>query len=111
MTTPVLDFKRLLAYVGDEPSARQLLAVLDTSLSQDLPRLQAFIDAGDMPAAQGLLHQLKGFVPVFCAVDMVTRVTALEALSKGQDLSALRQMHRQLAPQLEQLLREAREQL
>ena len=111
MTTPILDFERLLAYVGDEPSARQLLGVLEGSLSQDLPRLQAFIDAGDLAAAQGLLHQLKGFVPVFCGPDMVGRVTALEALSKGTDLDAVHQVHQQLAPELEQLLREARAQL
>jgi len=111
MNHPLLDFERLLAYVGDEPSARQLLVALEGSLAQDLPRLQAFMDAGDLAAAQGLLHQLKGFVPVFCGAEMVTQVIALETLSKGQDLTAVRQMHLQLAPQLEQLLREARAQL
>lgn len=114
MTSPnhhCLSLESTLAYVGDMDSAMSLLHTLEQSLQADLPRIQSLLDAGDLSGANRLLHQLKGFAPVFCVDAMVAQVVQVEKLSKGTDLSAVREAYQQLQPQLLQLLVEVQQQL
>lgn len=104
--SPCLSIERALEYIGDMDGVLTLLATLQASLEQDLPEIQARLDAGNLPSAHELLHQLKGFAPVFCADDVVAQVMAVEALSKQTDLAAVRQAYASLAPRLQQLLAE-----
>lgn len=106
-----LSLERTLAYVGDMASAMSLLGTLEQSLQADLPRIQGLLDAGDLTGANRLLHQLKGFAPVFCVDALVAQVVEVERLSKGTDLSAVREAYRLLQPQLQQLLAEVQQQL
>lgn len=106
-----LSLERTLAYVGDMDSARSLLGTLQQSLQGDLPRIQGLLDAGDLNGVNRLLHQLKGFAPVFCVDAMVAQVVEVEKLSKGSDLAAVREAYRLLQPQLQQLLVEVRQEL
>lgn len=109
MTRPpesCLSMARAMDYVGDLTGVIGLLGTLAQCLQDDLPRLQACIDGGDLSGAHRLLHQLKGFVPVFCVDSLVTDVLEAEALSKGQDTQALRQAYARLGPRLHQLLSE-----
>lgn len=106
-----LSIDRTLAYVGDMQGVQSLLATLQQSLQDDLPHIQSRLDAGDLPGANRLLHQLKGFAPVFCTEALVTEVVRVEGLSKGTDLQAVRTAYQQLGPQLDQLLAEVKAQL
>ena len=100
-----------MQYVGDLDGVLNLLGTLQTSLQTDLPRIQTLLDSGDLPGANHLLHQLKGFAPVFCVDTLVAQVVQVEKLSKGDDLQAVRGAYARLQPQLQQLLTEIRARL
>ncbi len=109
MTRPpdtCLSLERAKDYVGDMQGVHSLLGTLGQSLQEDLPAIQACLDAGDLAGANRLLHQLKGFAPVFCVDSLVAEVVQVEMLSKGQDLQAVREAYARLGPQLQQLLAE-----
>lgn len=98
-----LSVERAMEYIGDAHGVMTLLTTLHQTLGEDLPRIQALIDQGDMPGANRLLHQLKGFTPVFCVDSLVALVVKVENLSKHADLTEVRDAYSQLAPQLAQL--------
>lgn len=106
-----LSIDRAMEYVGDMQGVMALLGTLQQSLQDDLPQLQARLDAGDLPGANRLLHQLKGFAPVFCVNHLVAEVVGVEGLSKGTDVQAVRTAYEHLGPQLHQLLTEVQGQL
>lgn len=106
-----LSIERAIEYVGDRASVMSLLVTLQNSLKADLPRISGHLAGGDMGAANGLLHQIKGFAPVFCVDSLVTEVIAVEHLSKGHDLAAAQNAYAALAPKLEELLEEVQQQL
>lgn len=108
---PCLSIERATEYVGDLQGVLGLLGTLSQSLQEDLPEIQAQLDAGNLPGANRLLHQLKGFAPVFCVDSLVAQVVQVEALSKGQDLQAVRTAYAQLGPRLQQLLAEVQARL
>ncbi len=101
-----LSIERAMEYVGDMDGVLALLGTLQQSLQDDLPKIQASLDAGDLPGANRVLHQFKGFAPVFCVDTLVADVVRVEGLSKGIDLRAVREAYAHLGPQLVQLLRE-----
>ena len=103
---PCLSIERATEYVGDLQGVLGLLGTLSQSLQEDLPEIQAQLDAGNLPGANRLLHQLKGFAPVFCVDSLVADVVHVEGLSKGADLSGVRSAYAQLAPRLQQFLAE-----
>ena len=107
-----LDPHRAMDYVGDASGVQHLLATLAQSLAQDLPQLEALLAQGDLPGVNRVLHQFKGFAPVFCVPSLVERIVQVEALSKqaGQ-LTAVRQAYASLGPQLQALLREVQAEL
>lgn len=107
-----LDPHKALEYVGDADGVQHLLATLAQSLAQDLPQLEALLAHADLAGANRLLHQFKGFAPVFCVASLVERIVQVEALSKqpGQ-LAAVREAYATLGPQLHALLQEVQGQL
>lgn len=107
MPTPVyLSIERAMEFIGDEQGVLSLLKTLQQTLSDDLPRIQALLDKGDVYGANRILHQLKGFTPVFCVDSLVETVVKVEELSKHADIIDLRPAYKLLAPQLETLRQE-----
>ena len=107
MPTPMyLSIERAMEFIGDEQGVLSLLKTLQQTLSDDLPRLQDLLEKGDIYGANRVLHQLKGFTPVFCVDSLVETVVKVEDLSKHADISDLRPAYNQLAPQLETLRQE-----
>jgi HPt (histidine-containing phosphotransfer) domain-containing protein len=98
-----LSIERAMEFIGDANGVLSLLKTLQQTLSDDLPRLQELLDKGDVFAANRILHQLKGFTPVFCVDSLVERVVLVEGLSKHAETSEVRNSYDQLAPQLEAL--------
>ena len=103
-----LSIEKAMEFIGDEDSVRTLLETLQQSLADDTPEIQRQLDLGDLAGANRLLHQFKGFAPVFCAPDLVQDIVRVEHLSKGTDLTALREAYAPLAPKLGELLSEVR---
>ncbi len=98
-----LSVERAMEFIGDASGVLSLLKTLHQTLGEDLPRIQALLDKDDMHGANRLLHQLKGFTPVFCVDSLVELVVSVEHLSKHGASSEIRAAYSRLAPQLEQL--------
>ena len=98
-----LSIERAMEFIGDANGVLSLLKTLQQTLSDDLPQLQELLDKGDVYAANRLLHQLKGFTPVFCVDSLVERVVMVEGLSKHAESSEVSAAYDLLAPQLEAL--------
>jgi HPt (histidine-containing phosphotransfer) domain-containing protein len=99
--TPIyLSVNRAMEFIGDADGVLSLLKTLQQTLSEDLPRLEDLLVRGDVDGANRILHQLKGFTPVFCVDSLVEHVVQVEALSKHAEAEELRSAYSQLAPQL-----------
>ncbi len=92
-----------MEFIGDVNGVLSLLKTLHQTLGDDLPRIQAMLDKDDMHGANRLLHQLKGFTPVFCVDSLVEEVVRIEHLSKHAASAEIRGAYSHLAPKLEQL--------
>ena len=110
-STPCLSIERAMEYIGDQQGVQTLLVTLEQSLAEDLPKMATLLDNGDLPGMNRLLHQFKGFAPVFCVPALVDQIVEVEALSKQTDLQAVRLGYGSLAPKLHQLLSEVQAQL
>jgi len=107
--TPLPEFlsiDRAMEFIGDKQGVLTLLKTLHQTLSDDLPRLQTLLDNGDLPGANRILHQLKGFTPVFCVDSLVAHVVQVEDMSKHAEAADLRASYLLLAPKLEALRQE-----
>ena len=107
--TPMPEFlsiDRAMEFIGDKQGVLSLLKTLHQTLSDDLPRLQTLLDKGDVPGANRILHQLKGFTPVFCVDSLVAHVVLIEDMSKQAEAADLRSAYLLLAPKLEALRQE-----
>ena len=98
-----LSIDRAMEFIGDINGVLSLLKTLQQTLSDDLPRLQDLLNKDDVSGANRILHQLKGFTPVFCVDSLVERVVMVEQMSKHGDPAEVRAAYSQLAPQLDQL--------
>ena len=101
-----LSVERAMEFIGDTHGVLSLLKTLQQTLSDDLPRLHDLIEKADVYGANRILHQLKGFTPVFCVDSLVELVVKVEDMSKHADIGDLRVAYNQLAPQLEALRQE-----
>mgnify|MGYP000134242828 CR=1 FL=1 len=98
-----LSVERAMEFIGDANGVFSLLKTLHQTLGDDLPRIQSLLDKDDMHGVNRLLHQLKGFTPVFCVDILVEQVVAIEHLSKHAEHAEVSKAYRLLAPKLEQL--------
>ena len=106
-----LSIERAMEFIGDANGVLSLLKTLEQTLSDDLPRLQDLLSKGDVYGANRILHQLKGFTPVFCVDSLVELVVKVEGISKHADPQELGPAYDQLRPQLEALRMEVHEHL
>jgi HPt (histidine-containing phosphotransfer) domain-containing protein len=78
MTTPpsfaYLSVERGMEFIGDEAGFLSLLKTLHKTLSTDIPLITELLSKDDVNGANRLLHQVKGFAPVFC-VDALVAVS------------------------------------
>jgi HPt (histidine-containing phosphotransfer) domain-containing protein len=98
-----LSIARAMEFIGDAGGVLSLLKTLHQTLGEDLPRIEALLQQDDMLGANRLLHQLKGFTPVFCVDSLVEQVVSVEHLSKHAAPSEVRAAYKHLAPQLQAL--------
>jgi len=89
-STTFLSMAKAVAYLGDAANAQQLLVTLQSTLETEIPKIQDAIASQNFEALQKILHQLKGFAPVFCQDDLVTQISHTEALCKHTDLDELK---------------------
>jgi hypothetical protein len=106
-TAPVyLDTDWALSQIGDVDSMNSMLLMLQESLARDIPLIAELLQAGDVAAANRLLHALKGFIPIFCQAPLCEKVVQVELLSKDSQSRAVGTAYQALQPELEILLAE-----
>ena len=101
-----LSVERGMEFIGDAAGFLSLLQTLHKTLKTDIPEISRLLQLSDVPAANRLLHQLKGFTPVFCVDALVEEVIAVEKLSKQGAPQAVREAFVRLSPKLDQLREE-----
>ena len=95
-----LSTQRAAEFIGDSAGVNRLLGTLKETLDNDLPALRQRMDQVDIQGVNDLLHQFKGFAPVFCVDALVDEVVRVEAMSKNASAAELRSA---LLPLLERL--------
>lgn len=105
---PGFDAVRGVAMLGSDASLRKILKTVASSMTDSLPQIMAALNAGDVHTANGLLHAIKGYVPIFATDDLVAEVTQVEKLSKTEPLAVVAAPFARLMPRLEGLLAEIR---
>jgi HPt (histidine-containing phosphotransfer) domain-containing protein len=103
-----LDTDLALSQIGDVDAMNGMLAMLQDTLAEDIPRIDDFLRTGDVAGANRLLHSLKGFVPIFSGPGLCAHVVQVEAMSKDLRSTTVAPAFLALKPQLEQLLAEVR---
>jgi HPt (histidine-containing phosphotransfer) domain-containing protein len=103
-----LDTDLALSQIGDVEAMNGMLVMLRDTLEQDIPIIDGFLRAGDVANANGLLHSLKGFVPIFSGPELCAHVVLVEGMSKDSHSTTAAPAYLALKPKLEQLLAEVR---
>jgi HPt (histidine-containing phosphotransfer) domain-containing protein len=114
MTTDAFQYlntQRAAEFIGDSAGVNRLLTTLKATLDADLPTLRQRLADGNVQGVNDLLHQFKGFAPVFCVDSLVALVVEVEALSKQAAPEVLQQAMTPLLAQLTVLHREVERQL
>lgn len=110
-----LSMAKAIQYLGDAASAQQLLATLEHTLEIEVPQISSALESKNFEMLQKILHQLKGFAPVFCSDRLVSDITHTESLCKHIDTLALQATalgaSTQLLTDLKSLLLEVKVQL
>ena len=77
-----LSLEKSIAYLGDLQSATGLLATLETTLQNDIFQIEQAIHTHHFELLQKIMHQLKGFAPIFCTDELVNGIVQTENLCK-----------------------------
>lgn len=91
--TAFLDDQRALSWISDSELMLEMLQLMDTSLSVDLPELRQGLSVHAWQAVTQGLHRLKGAVPMFCDAETALQLNAVEQLTKQlalEDCAAIR---------------------
>jgi hypothetical protein len=98
------DAQRGLSMMGSAGTLRKILHTVVDSLSTNLPAIDAALTKNDMVTVNGLLHGMKGYVPIFCSDALIAQVVDAERTSKTGSAAEVAPLYAQLAPKLEALL-------
>jgi signal transduction histidine kinase/DNA-binding response OmpR family regulator len=101
-----LEPERARHFVNRPDVLRQMLSVLDGSLTEDAEGIRQALAQARGPSAAELLHPLKGYLPVFCAEPLVRDITELEGLCRRGEVEAARPVADRVLPALETLAHE-----
>lgn len=94
--------------MASEAALRKILATVLVSLSADVPAIDAALQAGDVATANRMLHDLKGYLPIFASDPLIACVVAVEKLSKTESAAVVQVPYAQLGPELHGLLADIR---
>lgn len=101
-----LDIPAAKAQLDDEAVVRDILTMVQASLVTDIPAVDAYLSQGNLAGAQGLLHPLKGYIPLFSVPALAQQLTDAEKSCKGSDVAVAQSTYATVRPELEALLAE-----
>ena len=99
-----LNTEHAVEQFGDVEALMPMLTMLEESLARDIGQIAALLGAGDVDAANRMLHPMKGFLPLFCKEAICTELNAVEMLSKNGSVAEVAPAYAALQPKLERLL-------
>lgn len=99
-----LNTEHAVEQFGDVEALVPMLTMLEESLSRDVGQIAELLGAGDAPAANRLLHPMKGFLPLFCNEELCAELGDVEMLSKKGSAAEVAPAYAALQPKLEHLL-------
>lgn len=99
-----LDVARGVGMMGSETVLRSILVTVLTSLSADVPTIEAALQTGDVVTASRLLHAIKGYLPIFASDNLIEQVVTIEKLSKTEPIAVVQVFYQKLGPELHALL-------
>lgn len=103
---PLLDSAKGAGMMGSSDALKRILATVATSMTDSLPKIDAALQAGDVKTADGLLHALKGYMPIFAADALADEVARVEKIAKTASIDVVGPLYAELAPHLRALLAE-----
>ncbi len=103
-----LNAARGIGMMGSQLSLCKILKTVVDSMVADLPKIDAALLSEDVPAANRILHAIKGYMPIFACDALVAQVTTLEKISKTEPAAVVLPLYRELAPELQALIVEIR---
>ncbi len=98
-----LDVPRALQQVGDMEALQGMLPMLQELLDRDVEHIGQLLAAGDVRTANGLLHALKGCMPIFCTPSLCEQLAQVEFLSKTASADVVGVGYTALTPKLKEL--------
>ena len=72
-----LDAAQALQNVGDPDALREMLVMMQDLLTRDVAQIAELMKQSDFPAAQHLLHALKGCMPIFCTSELCEELSLI----------------------------------
>lgn len=104
---PVLDVERALSLLEKPEDVDHMVELLLSTVPVDLEQIEHHLHAGDRESAHRVLHQLKGFLPMFCTEAFGRELREVTLLCKHSDPSGFEQRFPAVRNQLRQLCSEA----
>lgn len=104
---PVLDTERALAMLENQEHVQPMIELLLSTVPADLEQIDTHLQADDRASAHRVLHQLKGFLPMFCAEGFGQDLREVTSLLKDGDPSGFDQKFPSVRARLQQLCDEA----
>ncbi len=96
--TPQLDIARGVDLMGSEEALAEILDTVSTSLIAVVPDIRNALEADDVALANHVLHDLKGYAPIFCADELAEQVAQVELISKTESSEVVTPLFARLAP-------------
>lgn len=78
----LLNLKSASEILRTEADLRHMLGMVASTLGDQIAEIEAALARDDVKGAHAVVHQLKGFLPVFCTASLADELAALAALSR-----------------------------
>lgn len=104
----LLDLKYAGEILRTDSDKRHMLRLVASTLGDQIAQIATLLEAGDAKAAYAIVHQIKGFLPVFCASSLAKELADFAQVSRSGDLQEVKLHFAQIRPLLEKFDEEVR---
>lgn len=104
---PLLDAVRALSLLERPEHVLHMVNLMLTTVPRDIKLIEAHLQAGERALAHRVLHQLKGFLPMFCTEAFGRELREMTKLCEDGDPAVFDQRFPALRAQLQRLCGEA----
>lgn len=84
--SPLLNLKSASEILRTEADLRHMLGMVASTLGDQIAEIEAALARDDVKGAHAVVHQLKGFLPVFCTASLADELAALSREGSAQEV-------------------------